>query len=156
MNLLLSMMLSSNLLFILICIVDFICGKQFNSNWKSHMLKISFVMAVVPIVYFKYYFIMPILSFLKVSAKHSNASFSGTDLLVITAPRGVNITLSLKWEIIIIFIWFVIGTTSFLLRVYFYLKQNKLARQSMTIVSQSKILEILYRHKAESIYSNTW
>ena len=149
MNLLLSMMLSSNLLFILICIVDFICGKQFNSNWKSHMLKISFVMAVVPIVYFKYYFIMPILSFLKVSAKHSNASFSGTDLLVITAPRGVNITLSLKWEIIIIFIWFVIGTTSFLLRVYFYLKQNKLARQSMTIVSQSKILEILYRHKAE-------
>lgn len=145
MNLLLSMMFSSNILFLLYLLVDFLTGDYFYARWKSNILKLSLLLSLLPAS-----FIRPIIESARQNFPvHSKLSstISGNDQLLIVAPRGIHLTPSLRAELIILSIWLIIGLLSLCYHTLRYFSQKNKALSSMCSISEPSIMELLEQYK---------
>lgn len=145
MNLLLSMMFSSNILFLLYLLVDFLTGDYFYARWKSNILKLSLMLSLLPAA-----FIRPIIESARQNFPvHSKLSstISGSDQLLIVAPRGIHLTPSLRTELIILSLWLIIGLLSLCYHTFRYFSQKNKALSSMCSITEPSIMELLEQYK---------
>lgn len=140
----LSMLLSSNLLFLCFLISKSIGGKHLSIHWKSVILKLSLILSIVPLAFF--------VDLLKLRLKtligpinNSNLVLSGQDKILILSPEGFDMTLPLKSEILVITLWGFIGLCIFILRILHYYVQRRRITQSMHLSDSREIDEVLQR-----------
>lgn len=143
MRLLSTMMLSSNILFCLFLLADYLLGSIPSARWKCNILKTALLVSLFPTAY-----IWTIIGFipLKLSLLTDNLSLTldGHKQFILIAPKEIKVSSSLRIEMVVFIIWFVVGLSIFFHRSSRYLTQKKAVFNSLQIVSEPEQLEILY------------
>lgn len=148
MNLLLTMMFSSNILFLSYLAANALFGDELSARWKSCVLKLSVLLSLIPAA-----FIKPVMESVmwKSFAASDSLGFttSGQEQLLLTGSEGIRLTPSLQTELVIFTVWFSIGLLSLFVHVFRYLAQKKAAMTSMCRIDDPAISEILMQIKNE-------
>lgn len=145
MKLFLTMLFSSNLLFICYLILG---RRNFSIGFKNFILKLALLFSIVPVAFLKV-----ILEIIKNCISESNTPLesviSGKGDLFIVSQKGFNMTVPLKIKIFIVGIWFIIGITIFLYRIHRYFLQKKKIIKFMTQDTNKETHELLDKYKKE-------
>lgn len=100
MNLLLTMMFSSNILFLSYLAANALFGDELSARWKSCVLKLSVLLSLIPAAFIKP--VMESVMWKSFAASDSlGFTISGQEQLLLTGSEGIRLTPSLQTELVI-------------------------------------------------------
>lgn len=144
MRLLLTMMLSSNILFLMFLLINHFLGDCFSARQKSGLLKFSLVLSLIPAAYIK-----PLMWAVYKRLFHIPRPLmirlNGHQQILYGSSVSFDMNLSLQIEVLIFTIWFLIGMAIFSYRLFRYLRIRKTLTQSLQSVSDPSVLEVFSR-----------
>lgn len=148
MNLFLSMLFSSNILFLCFLFCNYWMGNFISVSWRKLILKLVIFFSLIPLAFFKAAIQSFILSTRK-SVANLDFTLSGNDSTIVLSPTGFNLTFPLRLGILFITIWLAVGIIIFSLRIYKYFHQRKMIVQSFRLATSKRSEEILCALKEE-------
>ena len=112
MNVVITMILSSNILFIIFLIIEHFKKNLFLQSYRYSLLKICLILAITPFVYLKLSIQTLFLYFFPLQVK-SDLLINGTSEVVMFTKHGIYVNLHYKYNLFVFLAWFFISLVLF-------------------------------------------